>query len=366
MAYKYFLIGILLITGFLSFSQVTDVTLYLDRALVSRTSVESSKDGVHEMIFKNIPLTAGLDSIRAKGYVSKNASLKILDIRVEKNFVKAAVIDSNVLKLQIDTEKKNIARLNALKARLGELKNNLEIFSGVLKQNNDKDLKEGTFNVKQWEEGLNLYSGKLELIDPQSLSADDEIKKSNEKITQLQFQLNQDKKTDSFYTQDAYVTYQLKGETDVRIILNYIITNAGWYPLYDCRMDMKNKNLSLEYYARVFQNTGEDWNNVNLVLSTARPDLSGQVPVLSPWQLDFRDYVQRSNDDMKSKSVKKEDVESELALSESSLSRNQRIVHRIYHIVQSNCHLRSEGQKGYDIIGNRFQTGIKLGDSSEI
>src|SRR5690606_39112845 len=42
----------------------------------------------------------------------------------------------------------------------------------------------------------------------------------------------------------------------------------------------------LGYFGVIRQNTGEDWNNVKLTLSTARPALGGGAPKLNPWIID--------------------------------------------------------------------------------
>jgi uncharacterized protein (TIGR02231 family) len=44
--------------------------------------------------------------------------------------------------------------------------------------------------------------------------------------------------------------------------------------------------MNVQYRAMVRQNTGEDWDGVVLSLSTARPQVGGSMPSLSPWVLD--------------------------------------------------------------------------------
>jgi uncharacterized protein (TIGR02231 family) len=45
----------------------------------------------------------------------------------------------------------------------------------------------------------------------------------------------------------------------------------------------------------VFQSTGEEWNNVHLVLSTANPNLGGLKPELAAWYLDFYQPIVRDS-----------------------------------------------------------------------
>ena len=68
---------------------------------------------------------------------------------------------------------------------------------------------------------------------------------------------------------------------------SYVVTNAGWYPSYDIRVDDITKPVTLFYKANIFQNTGVTWNNVSLSFSNATPWVAGNVPVLNPWFIDF-------------------------------------------------------------------------------
>ncbi|SFM00095.1 mucoidy inhibitor MuiA family protein [Marinobacter zhejiangensis] len=74
------------------------------------------------------------------------------------------------------------------------------------------------------------------------------------------------------------------GQTgDVTVQLRYQTRNAGWSSAYEARLDTAGNELGLVHQAVVYQNTGEDWGNVNLSLSTANPDVGGRLPDPSPW-----------------------------------------------------------------------------------
>lgn len=68
---------------------------------------------------------------------------------------------------------------------------------------------------------------------------------------------------------------------------NYYITNAGWTPSYDLRALSTEQNVKLTFKAQIHQQSGTDWSNVKLVLSTANPNRSYNIPQLSPWYLGY-------------------------------------------------------------------------------
>ncbi len=77
--------------------------------------------------------------------------------------------------------------------------------------------------------------------------------------------------------------------------LSYLTNNAGWTPLYDLRAKDSKHSAELTYKADVHQNTGFDWNNIDLMLSTSNPSVSQTAPVLNPTYLSFQSvYVSYS------------------------------------------------------------------------
>ena len=64
-----------------------------------------------------------------------------------------------------------------------------------------------------------------------------------------------------------------------------VVSKASWTPLYDLRAAIDNNNkalISLQYRATIVQQTGEDWSDVKLTLSTASPQLGSTIPTLNP------------------------------------------------------------------------------------
>ena len=86
------------------------------------------------------------------------------------------------------------------------------------------------------------------------------------------------------------VVVSSEADTKTTLQLDYFIADAGWSPAYDIRIKDVNEPLSLFYKARVFQNTNEPWENVNLTLSTGNPSISNNKPELSAYYLTFNNY----------------------------------------------------------------------------
>lgn len=75
-----------------------------------------------------------------------------------------------------------------------------------------------------------------------------------------------------------------------RVEVTYLVSGAGWIPMYDLRSSAAETKIDLTYKAHVYQNTGIDWEGVRLNLSTNNPYANKTKPTLNPWYLDYYTY----------------------------------------------------------------------------
>ncbi len=73
------------------------------------------------------------------------------------------------------------------------------------------------------------------------------------------------------------------GEFELEV--SYLVNRASWTPVYDLQVNTTEKELNLTYLAEVKQSTGEDWHNIPLTLSTAKPGLGTLPPKLKTWYI---------------------------------------------------------------------------------
>lgn len=67
--------------------------------------------------------------------------------------------------------------------------------------------------------------------------------------------------------------------------ISYLVPDASWNPEYTLRYEEESKQVELTYSALIGQATGEDWDDVNVVLSTAAPQFGAALPELAPKHL---------------------------------------------------------------------------------
>ncbi len=136
-----------------------------------------------------------------------------------------------------------------------------------------------------------FYRARMSDIVISMMKHDDVIGKLNQRIAKMQSQLREQTDLYARNTSEVIVSVSTQAATSIDLDLQYIVANAGWNAVYDLRAISTKAPIQLSYKANVFQRTGEEWNNVNLRLSTANPSLGGTKPELSTWYLDFNRLV---------------------------------------------------------------------------
>ncbi|MBL8836286.1 MAG: mucoidy inhibitor MuiA family protein [Alphaproteobacteria bacterium] len=86
-------------------------------------------------------------------------------------------------------------------------------------------------------------------------------------------------------TFEIAVAVQAEEATTLDLAVSYQVRGAAWRPVYEARLDTAASRVALRQEAVVTQSTGEDWDDVALTLSTARPSQGTQIPQLSPWRI---------------------------------------------------------------------------------
>ena len=86
------------------------------------------------------------------------------------------------------------------------------------------------------------------------------------------------------------ITVSAKSAVTGKLNFSYVVSNAGWTPIYDLRSDASTGKIELTYKAEVFQSTGLDWDNIKLNISTNNPYVNKTKPTLNPWYIDYNIY----------------------------------------------------------------------------
>lgn len=260
---------------------LNEVTVFIRGAELFNSSKVTLPAGESEIVFTNIASGLNEQSLMLdadNGVVVQSSSVK-RDFMTEN--VSAEV---EQLTKQIDDEVREQSKLNVqrevIQAQLAVLESNRALGSE----------KEGA-SVEQVNQMLELVSRRMSEVLLADIDIKQKITAIDKNIAKLQSQLAEaQEKTGQTVNQVIVKFYTPKAVTS-NVKLSYVIQDAGWVPTYDVRVNSITQPVKLSYKANVFQNSGINWDKVNLTLSSGNPSEGAQAPTLSPWYLDFyQDY----------------------------------------------------------------------------
>jgi uncharacterized protein (TIGR02231 family) len=260
-------------------SKITEVVVYADRARVSRELTVSVPAGDSRFDLSGLP--ADLDDNSLGITIRSGSPVTIRGMDVQKEFLSENA-DARSLDLlkQLD-QLQNQKR--ALQSQRSVLEDKREFFR-KLNPSGDRNDKQ-VFSYDELKKVYDLYSGELTTIANGFRELDAADRKLNPEIERVQKelgQLNQKKEQHR-----VSVSVQAQSAAELRVELRYVVHNASWLPVYEARVDTSNAKVSLMYDAMIRQQTGEDWTEARLTVSTARPEQNNQMPELEPRYLRF-------------------------------------------------------------------------------
>ncbi|HNT49158.1 MAG TPA: DUF4139 domain-containing protein [Cyclobacteriaceae bacterium] len=273
-------------------SKITDVTVFLNKAQVSRTVKTKVETGKTNLIVTGLSSQLDPQSVQVSG----KGSIVILGTSHRQNYLNEFNLPKPLRMLKDSVE--TLQRQLILEQSQKEILNKEE---QMLLSNQKIGGTNQNLTVAELKAMADFYRTRLSDIVSSRMKQDEKMKKLNERIARLNAQINSQNELYRRNTSELVVSVSAEAATNVELQVRYVVANAGWSPVYDLRaIDTKNP-VQLSYKANVFQSTGEEWNNVKLKLSTANPNLSGQKPELYSWYLDF--YYPQVYDMAKRKSM---------------------------------------------------------------
>jgi hypothetical protein len=274
-------------------SKIEKVTVFLNGAQVQRTAKMSLPNGKSEVLLRGLTPNLEQQSVVVKG----DGDFTIVSVKPQMNFMEEV------------KRKDTIVSLEAEKERL------LEVFAQdsldlLILKNEEEILQRNRVQVIGIQDNANKSEELTNLLDIQRKRLKDiyehklAIKKAGDKrfkdLYKIIAQINELNTRKSTTTTEVVVTVFVKSTSreggtsssvqNAKLTLEYIVPNTSWYPTYDVRVKDVASPIEAQMKAKVRQNSGEDWREIKLTLSTGEPKRTGVKPELGIWFLNEGGY----------------------------------------------------------------------------
>jgi len=259
---------------------IKQVTVFLNRAQIETVTPISIESGKTEIRLQNQSTFLDPQSIQVSG----KGDFIILSVEHETDYLKK---DTKSTKIQ--TLEDSIDRYSMLVDFTNQMNEVLAKEEQLILANQSIKGQNTNLTAKELEDMADFFKDRMEEIREDIIDNKVLIRKYSAKLGSYTNQLNEYNQTANQPSSTIIVTVSAKAPLSGSLTTTYITANAGWYPLYDIRAKDTKSPVQLAYKAQVYQNTGYDWKNVKITLSTTNPAVGGNKPELSNWYLDIYD-----------------------------------------------------------------------------
>lgn len=266
-----------------------------------------------QMKIKLTGLTYNLneESIR----IISDGSFTILNVQYQTDYINELDKDAETKKL--------MDKIDELKSKVEEeevwvkiIKEKID-FLTVNKQINGKN---EAINPETFKTMNQIYGSNYETLALDALKRQRLIQKYKDELAKLTAQLQTISNQTGTPSGTIIVVIDGKQAKTAKMVFSYYTWNASWYPSYDIRFTGFNKPLEITYFANIQQNTGVEWKDVDIVLSSAKTQVSAQIPFLSPYYLTYFQPVSVTNTSVYQKGAA---VSYDMAVTEGSVNRGK-------------------------------------------
>lgn len=266
--------------------RINAVTVYQDRAQTIRSATVSLKTGTQIVALEGLPVLLQDDSVRVEG--NGTARVTIAGIEVKKRFLEqTAEKRTKELENEIRGIERKIGSQDARKAGLTAQKAFLESIRVAWSDRLSKELAIGKPTSAELLDAAGFVASGIAKIEEQFRDIEVEKRQLKEKMDALRREQQATTGSLRKETKSVEVTVEVAREGSFSFNLSGVVSRASWEPAYDVRLLPDGSSAELTFRALVRQQTGEDWHNVAMTLSTARPASGGAPPELSPWRIAF-------------------------------------------------------------------------------
>ena len=269
-------------------SKVSSVTLFLSGAQVTRTAQAMLQPGITELTFTGLSQNIDANTIRFTG----EGSFTIISVNSRINYLKA---------------QKTIKDEESLKARKNQLENQLEDMEAqktvlateenLLKANQKIGSAEKGTTTLELKSAADFFRARFTELSEKRLALNRKAEVTRDELDRVNDQLGEASRVDVTPTGEIIVQVMTKEPLSAKFRLSYLVRSASWKPEFDLRLDDISQPLELSRRAKISQNSGEEWKDVKLTLSTGNPNESGTEPKLMPWYIggNYTSYLNLTN-----------------------------------------------------------------------
>jgi hypothetical protein len=257
--------------------RIDNVIVYRGQALVTRTIETDLPEGTSEIIVPDLPSEIVSESLFAQ---SKN-NARVISVRYREKSIKEDTREEvKQLEAQIEEIQKRIYVIGRDRHHSGDCWGRYNKLWELTLQAEQQDLNRALLQPEALS-GLTEYLEKKSIFwHQENVNLEQQKSQLEKEVGLLNKQLEELKAGRSKKERQAVIYIDSPDKIHSQISLSYLVNNASWLPQYNLYALPDRKKMLVEYNAVIHQASGENWDGVQVNLSTAQPTTEAGAPIL--------------------------------------------------------------------------------------
>jgi uncharacterized protein (TIGR02231 family) len=259
---------------------IKEVILLEDRAYISREANLKLAKGQYTLCLKDVSPVISDKTLSAE--VVEQNNISVIDINIERT---VKIKDDNSVDKLTDIEKKIKLLTTEKKIFLNKktvLESRIQSASQIIDllfQEIPEDISWGRVITDEAMESTQEFDKTIETSGLQLQDIEKKLQDLNQQISDLDYILSTLKSPATRYSADILIRIQVMENSTFNLKVEYQVPQVCWRPRY--RVEMLTNEIDFHMEGNVWQNTGEDWSDVQLYFSTQRISDGVEPPILS-------------------------------------------------------------------------------------
>lgn len=271
-------------------SQIQEVTLFSNQALVTRKARVDVHKGLNEILLGVDAFRVDSDSVSAKVF----GDGELYSVQFKKIYLEEAP-QENIRALEEKLRELKASR-KALEDSKAVLKSKEEFLGSVVdfsKTQLPQDIKTSFPKTEDLEKTLVFLGSHFEQIHKQKQALNEKTDSIEKEIQVVERELASLTRPRQKEKKGIEVLFNARKDQQIEIEASYLVQDAFWQPLYKVAVPLDLKTVNLTMFSKIHQKTGEDWRDVRLAVSNVVPLKGASLPELPSWILDIPRPVPR-------------------------------------------------------------------------
>lgn len=268
-------------------AKATAATVYFNAAEITQTATANLPAGTSEIVVKNIADYINESTVQ----IGAPASLTVLSVQFTRDYISEYDLDES--SPEIKKVRDSIRLVEKEWQRVNTTKNSEIKTLELLDKNNQVYGQQSGLSVAELMKMVEYYKAKRIETANTINALNEKEQKLSELLQKLNSRLELNTAKEEKLSQGKLVLQVMNEQSgNVPLNISYLTGNASWSPFYDLRAETTTGPINMFYKAQVVQNTGVDWKNIKLRLSSGMPNQNNQMPELTPWFLYYRQQAE--------------------------------------------------------------------------